>query len=185
MISTLRQQTCTGLGQRRRSTFAEKESGSIQHTDSQQVEARAPVHLPFQSFEPVDVAFGLTVAPGQFQGGSYGCQVRLQPWANPCRSRGQELAVASASHGSRASGCRFCIISMNRTASFLAVASAGQTANSFSIIADSTTESSAALRVSNQATRRPDGRRMLHAGETPPAANIKPLLVKVRNRFVA
>jgi hypothetical protein len=64
MISTLRQQFAQVWGNAGDSAFTEKESGSVQHADSQQVEAGTSVHLPFQSFQPVDVTFGLTIAPG-------------------------------------------------------------------------------------------------------------------------
>lgn len=37
-------------------------SGCQQDTLPQQVEVGSPIHLPFERFQPIDLAFGLTVA---------------------------------------------------------------------------------------------------------------------------
>jgi hypothetical protein len=44
------------------------EKGEGQGTTSQQEEARTPVHLAFEEFEAMNLAFHLTIAPRQFNG---------------------------------------------------------------------------------------------------------------------
>src|SRR5215470_11484229 len=36
---------------------------SIQHSQSQEVKVRAPVHLPFEHLQAIDMTFGLAIAP--------------------------------------------------------------------------------------------------------------------------
>ena len=50
----------------------------MQHADGQQVELGSAVHLLLEVLEPVDVAFGLAVAPRRAEGGSHGRQVSVE-----------------------------------------------------------------------------------------------------------
>ena len=48
--------------------------------DSQQVQLPAAVHLPLDQLQPVDVTFGSSVAPGQFDRGLHFRPGSLQPF---------------------------------------------------------------------------------------------------------
>src|SRR5262249_28457625 len=56
-----------------------RRSGSQEDSLAEQVEAGAAIHLPFEHFDPVDVAFDLAGAVGQGQAVEYGGMVALEP----------------------------------------------------------------------------------------------------------
>jgi hypothetical protein len=46
--------------------------GLLKNPEAQEIEACATVHLPFDELQSVNLAFDLTVAPGQCQSGLHG-----------------------------------------------------------------------------------------------------------------
>src|ERR1019366_9039759 len=66
----------------------------MQHPRPQQGETCAAIHLSLEVLQPVDLALGLAVAPGQAKGGSHCGDVRLQASTESLQlwhSAGQDL----------------------------------------------------------------------------------------------
>jgi hypothetical protein len=50
-------------------------SSGVEDAKSKQAEVGTPVHLPFDKFQTVEVAFNRSVAPGQLQSSQHGILV--------------------------------------------------------------------------------------------------------------
>jgi hypothetical protein len=51
----------------------------VQDADAQQIELGTTIHLALEVFEPVDLAFDLTAAPGRTEGVTHGRQIGPEP----------------------------------------------------------------------------------------------------------
>ena len=57
----------------------------IHHAQAQEVEAGSAVHLAFDELEPMDLAFDVTLGPGQFESCAHGVDVSFHARGEACQ----------------------------------------------------------------------------------------------------